>query len=374
MSRQYGVHMEIRIAQPQLGLEEIEAVSRVISSGMIAHGPETRAFEKEFAEFIGCRYACAVNNGTAALSLSLSALGIRPGDEVITTPFTFVATANAILSCGAIPVFADIDEDTFNLSPQSVESVISEKTKAIMPVHLYGHPADMLKFEALSKKYNVKLIGDAAQAHGASISGKAIGQFGDVECFSFYPTKNMTTGEGGMVVTNDENLFRQLQSIRNHGRPDSALGVYNHEQFGLNLRMTDIASAIGRVQLNKLEMMNEKRKKNAILLNQILSDCQQVIIPKVQPDHVHSWHQYTIRCKERESLINFLNSNEIESRIYYPSLIQSFPHLSNFSSPCPIAEKVSTEVVSLPVHPGLNPSEIRQLGQKVLEWADGASD
>ena len=142
-----------------------------------------------------------------------------------------------------------------------------------MPVHLYGHPADMLKFEALSKKYKIKHIGDAAQAHGASISGKAIGQFGDVECFSFYPTKNMTTGEGGMVVTNDENLFRQLQSIRNHGRPDSALGVYNHEQFGLNLRMTDIASAIGRVQLNKLEMMNEKRKKNAILLNQILSDC-----------------------------------------------------------------------------------------------------
>ena len=184
----------------------------------------------------------------------------------------------------------------------------------------------------------------------------------------------MTTGEGGMVVTNDENLFRQLQSIRNHGRPDSALGVYNHEQFGLNLRMTDIASAIGRVQLNKLEMMNEKRKKNAILLNQILSDCEQVIIPKVQPDHVHSWHQYTIRCEERESLINFLNSNKIESRIYYPSLIQSFPHLSNFSSSCPIAEKVSTEVVSLPVHPGLNPSEIRRIGQKVLEWADGASD
>ena len=164
-----------------------------------------------------------------------------------------------------------------SIFPPNPESVISEKTKAIMPVHLYGHPADMLKFEALSKKYNA-FIGDAAQAHGASISGKAIGQFGDVECFSFYPTKNMTTGEGGMVVTNDENLFRQLQSIRNHGRPDKCIRVYNHEQFGLNLRMTDIASAIGRVQLNKLEMMNEKGKRNITQPNNV--DCEQVIIPK----------------------------------------------------------------------------------------------
>ena len=360
--------MEIGIAKPQLGEEEITEVSRVIRSGMIASGPETKLFEEEFAEFVGARFACAVNNGTAALSLALLACGIGPGDEVITTPMTFVATANAILSCGATPVFADIDEKTFNLCPKSTEAAITEKTKAIMPVHLYGLPADMDAFRKIADGHDLHLIGDAAQAHGASIGDRKVGTLADVECFSFYPTKNMTTGEGGMVTTNDENLYSRLNSIRNHGRPDSQLGIYEHDRFGLNLRLTDIGSAIGRVQLKKLPDFNHIRARNAKVLSSSLSDLDRIMLPIEPSGRVHAWHQFTIRTEDRSELTSHLKGKGIESRIYYPRLLHDYPHLDAYRGDCPTAECIVKEVLSLPVHPGLSLDDLETITNAIHDW------
>ena len=360
--------MSIHIAQPLLNQDEINAITRVVKSGMIACGPETKLFEEEFAEFVGARFACAVNNGTAALSLALFACGIGPGDEVITTPMTFVATANAILSCGATPVFADIDEKTFNLCPQSTEAAITERTKAIMPVHLYGLPADMDAFRKIADDHGLHLIGDAAQAHGASIGNRKVGTLADVECFSFYPTKNMTTGEGGMVTTDDENLYNRLNSIRNHGRPDSQLGMYEHDRFGLNLRLTDIGSAIGRVQLRKLPNFNLSRVNNANFFLNSLKDINEVVLPKKTEGMVHAWHQFTIRTDNRADLASYLKGKDIETRIYYPILIQDYPHLEQYRADCPVAEGIVKEVISLPVHPGLNNDDIEAISNAIISY------
>lgn len=362
--------MRINIAKPVLGEEEIENVTRVIRSGMIASGPETTKFEAEFSEFIGCKFSCAVNNGTSALSLSLSALGVGPGDEVITTPMTFVATANSILSCGAVPIFADIDLNTYNLCPVSARGLISEKTKAIMPVHLYGLAADMPEFEKISQEFGVKIIGDAAQAHGAKINSKSVGNFGDVECFSFYPTKNMTTGEGGMVTTNDEDLFSKIVSIRNHGRPGGELGVYEHERFGLNLRITDIGSAIGRVQLRRLVGFNSKRSANAEKLKEMLVGVTGITLPKSPQNYEHAWHQFTIMVEDRASLSKYLASNGIGTGIYYPRLISDYPHLRNFAGETPVAKEAVQRVLSLPIHASLTDSEVNEVGEAVKKWAE----
>ena len=357
--------MRIRIAQPILGDEEIDEVSRVIRTGMIASGPETSLFEQEFSEYVGSRFACAVNNGTSALCLALSSAGIGPGDEIITTPLTFVATANAILSCGATPVFADIDEETYNLSPSSVKEMITDKTAGILPVHLYGLPADMLSLQEICDSYGLTLIGDAAQAHGAKLEGKMVGTLAAMECFSFYPTKNMTTGEGGMVTTNDEELYEGLVSIRNHGRRDNALGTYEHERFGLNLRLTDIGSAIGRVQLRKLSKFNGDRERNAGILSENLSSLNGVIIPRVPAGMKHSWHQYTIRVNNRKSLARALSEVGIETRIYYPHLISEYKHLRNYKSNTPIASGLVDELISIPVHPGIGNEEATEIASQI---------
>ena len=361
--------MRINIAKPLLGASEIAAVTRVLKSGMIASGPETVAFEQEFAKYVDSKYSCAVNNGTAALCLALAAIGVSSGDEVITTPMTFVATGNAILSCGAIPVFGDINEHTFNLCPKSVESVITERTKAILPVHLYGLPADMEHFRQIADKHGIPLIGDAAQAHGSAINGRKVGSLADIECFSFYPTKNMTTGEGGMVTTNNEHLFGMLDSIRNHGRPDSQLGVYEHIRFGLNLRTTDIGSAIGRVQLRKLPGFNKARKRNAEKYIDGLSNLEEIILPTTPKGFTHVWHQFTIRTNNRHSLASYLEREGIETRIYYPRLIQDYPHFESFKGNCPVAEQVVSEVLSLPIHPGLSDADIEHVINCIQEWS-----
>ena len=358
----------IRIAQPQLGSQEIEAVTRVINSGMLASGPEVKAFEKEFSAYVGSRYACAVNNGTSALSLALSSIGIKPGDEVITTPMTFVATANAIISCGAVPVFADIDEATFNLCPESTKSRITEKTVAIMPVHLYGLAANMPAFRKLADEHGLHLIGDAAQAHGAAIGDQNVGTLADIECFSFYPTKNMTTGEGGMVTTNDAHLHGMLDSVRNHGRPDASLGKYDHVRFGLNLRMTDLGAAIGREQLKRVRKFNTRRAANANTFNTKFMDVQGLITPQVPDGYTHAWHQYTLRCKDRAGLKETLEALNIETRMYYPTLVKDYPHLKAFASSCPVAERVVDEVISLPVHPGLTADDVARIVAGVQAW------
>ena len=360
--------MRISIASPDIGEEEISAVNEVLKSKMLAAGPVTAAFEKEFAKFVGSRFASAVNSGTSALSLSLLAAGVGFGDEVITTPFTFVATANAILSCGATPIFADIDEETYNLSPTAVKSKITEKTKAIIPVHLYGLPAKMTEFRKIGYGNGLVIIGDAAQAHGAKINNENVGTLADLECFSFYPTKNMTTGEGGMITTNDEGLYQLVTSIRNHGRPGTTLGTYEHERFGLNYRLTDIGSAIGRVQLTKLPHLNEIRARNAEYLTQGLSELERIILPGTFDGLTHAWHQYTIRVSDRHGLAAQLREDGIGTGIYYPRLIFDYPHLEAFKTDCPVAESLVGEVLSLPIHAGLSFNEIDEIIEHVSLW------
>lgn len=256
----------INIAKPIITDEEIEAVTEVLKSGMLAQGKKVEQFQKEFAQYTQSKYGVATSSGTTALHTALVAADIGPGDEVITTPFTFAATANSVLYSGAKPVFADIDPKTFNLDAASVEEKITDKTKAILPVHLYGQPADMDAICEVAQKHDLKIIEDAAQAHGAVYKGKKIGSIGDLGCFSFYPTKNITTGEGGMVTTNNEELAEKAGMVRAHGESQR----YEHEILGYNYRMTDIAASIGLTQLKHIDEFNAKRNENAEYLTQHL--------------------------------------------------------------------------------------------------------
>jgi len=348
----------ISIAKPLIGEEEKKAVSEVLDSGMIACGPKTEEFEKKFAEFVGTKYAIATTSGTTALHLGLLSLGIGKGDEVIVPSFSFIATANSVLFCDATPVFCDVDPKTFNIDVNKIEEFISEGARAIMPVHLYGQPADMKSIQEISEKHNLKIIGDAAQAHGASYDGNMIGSFGDLECFSFYPTKNMTTGEGGMVTTNNDELAERAYSIRNHGRQKTKWG-YEHGRIGYNYRMTDIAAAIGIEQLKKLPSFLKKRRENAKFYGKNLENVE---TPYVLDDAKHAYHQYTIKCKNRDKLLEELKKNEIGFGIYYPKPLHKYPHLEKFGhNDLKVSERLVNEVVSLPVHPALTKEELEKV-------------
>ena len=256
----------IRLAQPHLGDAEIEAVTDVLRSGIIASGPVVRRFEEEFAAYVGVRHGIAVANGTVALHAALLGAGVQPGDRVVTTPFTFIATANAILHCGAVPVFSDIDPDTYNLSPSCLEETLARlaeagtPAKVVLPVHLFGLPCDMAAIRTVAAKYGAVIVEDAAQAHGAAFHGRRAGSFGLTAAFSFYATKNLATGEGGMIVTDSDDVAKYIRSLINHGR----IGRYEHDLLGYNYRMTDIAAAIGLVQLGKLEQLNLRRRRTRI--------------------------------------------------------------------------------------------------------------
>lgn len=361
----------IPIAKPILGEDELNAVKKVFESGILTHGPEVEAFEKEFAEYIGVEYAIAVANGTAALDLVLKAIGIREGDEVITTPFSFIATANAILYQGAKPVFADIDPKTYNLDPDNVLEKITSKTKAIIVVHLYGQPADMNAFREIASDHKLYLIEDAAQAHGAEFLGRKVGSFGDAAIFSFYPTKNMTTGEGGMITTNDKRIADKVKLLRNHGQSEK----YLHVELGWNLRMTSIAAAIGRVQLRKLDKFNEIRRRNAELLTMELSKITGITPPYVDPRVKHVFHQYVIRVEDdfpftRNRLSMYLREQGIGTAIHYPRPIFQQPLYRSLGYPqdiCPNAIDASKHVLSLPVHPLVSHDDIRYIVEKIRE-------
>jgi len=345
----------IPIAKPLIGEEEKSAVMRVLDSGMLASGPRTEEFEKKFAEYVGTKHAIATTSGTTALHLGLLALGITHGNEVILPAFSFIATANVALFCDAIPVFCDVDPKTFNLDPQKIEKLITKKTKAIMPVHLYGQSADMKPIQEIAQKHDIHVIGDACQAHGAAYDGKMVGSFGDVECFSFYPTKNMTTGEGGMVTTNNDEVAELMISLRNHGREKTKWG-YEHGRLGYNYRMTDIGAAIGLEQLKKLPKNIQMRQKNAAYFDSHLNSME---TPYVLPGAKHAYHQYTVKSKNRDTLIQNLKKNEIGFGIYYPQPLHSYKHLKKYGhKDLKISEKLGTEVVSLPVHPGLTNEEL----------------
>jgi len=348
----------INIAKPLIGEEEKQAVNRVLDSGIIACGPVTAEFEKQFANYVGTKHAITTTSGTTAMHLALLTLGIKSGDEVIVPSFTFVATANPILFCNATPVFCDIDPVTFNIDVEKIESLITEKTKAILPVHLYGQPADMKAITEIAEKHKLSVIGDACQAHGAAFDGKMVGSFGDMECFSFYPTKNMTTSEGGMITTNDDELAEIINSIRNHGREQTKWG-YEHGRLGYNYRMTDITSAIGIEQLKKLPTFIRKRRENAKYYNENLKN---VDIPFVMENAEHAYHQYTIKCKNRDMLIDAFKKNEIGYGIYYPKPIHLYNHLSQYGhNDLKNSEQVANEVLSIPVHPALESHEVEKI-------------
>ncbi len=363
----------IPIAKPLIGDEEINAVIEVLKSGMLAHGKEVEAFEREFAGYLGAKHGIAVTNGTAALDVALKALKIGPGDEVITSPFTFIASANSILFQGAKPVFADIDPKTFNLDPNEVLERINEKTKAIIVVHLYGQPADMKAFSEIAEDHKLYLVEDCAQAHGAEFDGRKVGTFGDIAAFSFYPTKNMTTGEGGMVVTNDDELAYRAQLIRNHGQTKK----YLHEELGYNLRMTNIAAAIGRVQLRKLDEWNEKRIENAKLLTDGIKRIGGLTPPYIDPRVKHVFHQYVIRVEDefpmsRDELAQKLREKGIGTGIHYPMPVHHQPFYQKLGYPkdiCQNAVEASKRVLSLPVHPSVSREDVEYILQTLEELA-----
>lgn len=345
----------IAAAKPDVGADEREAVDRVMQSGMLAQGPEVAAFEMEFSEVVAGRECVALNSGTSALHMSLIACGIGQGDEVIVPSFTFAATANSVALAGGTPVFVDVEPDYFCLDPVAVEAAITPKTKAIMPVHLYGHPAALRELLAIAKKHDLLLIEDAAQAHAASLDGVPVGAWGIAGSFSFYPTKNMTSGEGGMVSTADASIARMVRLLRNQGMEKR----YENEVVGFNTRMTDIHAAIGRVQLTKLAGWTSKRQENAEFLNANLSG---VVTPKVAPGAVHVWHQYTIKVvdHDRDSFAAALSKHGVGSGVYYPIPNHRLPSY-RLSLDLPVTEEVAKQCLSLPVYPSLGQDDLDRI-------------
>lgn len=346
-------------AKPIIGDEERAAVDRVMRSGMVAQGPEVAAFEEEFsAHFVPGRPSVAVNSGTAGLHLGLLAAGVGAGDEVIVPSFTFAATGNSVALTGGTPVFVDIEPETFSLDPEAVAAAITPRTKGIMPVHLYGHPARMRELEQLAAERGVALYEDAAQAHGASLDGRPVGSFGDFAMFSLYPTKNMTSGEGGMVTTASDEIARRVKLLRNQGMERQ----YENEIIGFNARMTDIHAAIGRVQLGKVDAWTKTRQQNAAFLDENLRG---VVVPPVADGAVHVYHQYTVRVPEdRDGFVRALKEeHNVGSGVYYPIPNHRLPSLAPFAQglDLPQTERAAREVVSLPVHPSLSQDDLERI-------------
>ncbi len=344
----------IPIAKPVIGEEELEAVREVLESGIVVQGPKVAMFETAFAEYIGVRHAVAVNSGTAALHVAMLALGIKKGDEVIIPPMTFFATASTVLMCNARPTFADVDKETYTIDAKGAAKAASQKTKAIIPVHLYGQTADMAEVNEFAKERNLLVLEDAAQAHGAEFRGKKAGSLGDAACFSFYATKTMTTGEGGMVVTNNEEIAQKCRLLRDHGQSSK----YHHVLLGYNYRMTEMAAAIGLVQLKKIGIFITQRRRNADVMTKGLGDIETVIPPREASGRFHTYYQYILRLEEsfpksREDLIKLLEEKGISARPSYPMPLYQQEAIKEDvkARKCPIAESVLPRLVELPVHP-----------------------
>ncbi len=361
----------IPIARPLISDREKELVLEVLDSGMIASGEQVKEFEGKFAQYVGARYGIAVSSGTTALHLALLACGIGPGDKVITTPFSFIATANSVLYCGGQPLFCDIEDDTFNIKASSIRATLEREkgVKAILVVHLFGLCCAIEEIAALAREYDVTLIEDCAQAHGAAYRGKRAGSFGKASIFSFYPTKNMTTSEGGIVLTDDEKLCEQVRLLRNHGMPSE----YEHTLLGYNFRMTNIAAAMGLGQLERLDEFIARRRNNAHFLDENLGGLPGIKIPHVpSPDYHHVYNQYTIRAvHDREGLMRALKEKEIGHKIFYPALI---PHQPLYrergldSGDYKAAVKVTKEVLSIPVHPALKEEDLKRIVETIGEY------
>jgi len=356
---------QISVAKPLLGPEEEAAVIEVMRSGQLAQGARVKAFEAAFAAAVGSPHAVATSNGTTALQLALRAYGIGPGDEVITSPLTFIATANAIVHAGARPVFGDVDA-TLNLDPASAERLINERTRAILPVHLYGNPCDLAAFQDIARRHGLALLQDACQAVAATIQGRPLGDFGSA-VYSFYATKNITTGgEGGMVVTQDERVAAYCFGMRHQAY--SAVGGYVHDAVGYNFRMTEIQAAIGLCQLDKLERLTDQRRANAGYFDEAI-DHQRFPRPRVLPGHRHVYHQYVVRIPAesgttRDQVQAALQARGIGSAVHYPVPVHLQPAYSTDGHPSlPAEEAAASEVLSIPVHPALSRPELERVAE-----------
>lgn len=352
----------IPIAKPLIEDEEKQAVLEVLGSGQLAQGQKVAAFEAAFAEFCGVKHAIATSSGTTALQVALLAHGIGEGGEVVTSAFSFVASANAVLVVGAKPVFADIEPDYYTISPEDIREKLSPSTRALIVVHLYGQVCDMEEIVQIAEERNLALIEDACQAHGAEHKGKVVGAHGTA-CYSFYPTKNMTTAEGGMITTNHDDIAEKSRMLRNHGSRER----YSHEILGYNFRMNEIQAAIGLVQLGKLTGWNETRRENALKLTQGLSDISGITTPEIRPDVKHVFHQYTIRARHRESLIESLKADGIGFGIYYPQPIYTQPLYKSlgYKDRLEYTEQAAREVLSLPVHASLQQEDLDRIIETV---------
>ena len=354
----------IPIARPLLGEDELAAVREVLASGTLAQGPKVNAFEDAFAHDLGRKHGIAVANGTAALHVALLAHGIKRGHEVLIPPLTFFASASMVLLLGARPVFVDVDRSTYNMDPTKLKDVATRKVAAIMPVHLYGQTAEMEPIREAAADLGVPVIEDAAQAHGAEYHGKKAGNLGDTACFSFYPTKNMTTGEGGMVVTDDDEVAQKARLLRDHGQS----AKYEHAILGYNLRMTDIAAAIGLVQLKKLDAWVQKRRSNAHAITKGIDGIEGLVPPAEGNWMVHSFYQYVVRADPkfplaRDEIVATLAEEGIGCRPSYPMPLYKQKALRDLRvrGRCPVAESVVGRLFELPVHPGLSASDVERI-------------
>ena len=333
-------------------------INEVLRNTHFILGEEVEKFEEEFANYCGVKYGVGVASGSDALTLSLKVLGIGKEDEVITAPNTFIATVDAISRNGATPVFVDIDPETCNIDVAEIEEKITDKTKAIIPVHLYGQPADMDEIIKIAKKYDLKIIEDACQAHGAEYKGKKVGSLSDVGCFSFYPAKNLGAyGDGGMVVTNNEQIAERIKMLRNYGQSKK----YYHDFIGYNSRLDEIQAAVLRVKLRYLDEWNDKRREHAKLYNDLLENVSGIETPTEKEFVKHVYHLYVIRCKNRNELQNYLSSKGVSTGIHYPipvHLQKAYKHLEYKEGDFPITEKYAKEILSLPMFPELTDEEI----------------
>lgn len=349
--------MKIPINVPLIGKEEISAVTSILKNGVLTSaanqgGKHVQNFEKSVASFVKSKYAVAVNSGTSALQAALYALDIKNGDEVLVPSFTFVATANAVISTGAKPIFVDILKENYTIDPYELEKKITKKTRAIIPVHLYGNMADVDSLNEISKKYNIPIIEDSAQSLGSMYKGKHSGTFFEMGCYSMYPAKVMTAGEGGFVVTDNKKLKDRLLMIRNHGM----IHGYDTKIFGLNLRLPEINAAIATVQMKKLPNFLKIRKQNAELLTRLLSDLK-ITLPRQRKNENVNWYLYTIALEKRDKLLKKLNEKGIGAASYYPTPVHKTPFYK-LDTKLPVTDWASSHVLSLPIHPKVTQKNI----------------
>jgi perosamine synthetase len=368
------------VAKPYIDQVDIDGVVAVMKSGNLSLGPVHKRFEEKFAEYIGTQYACSVSSGTAGLHLAMLVAGIGPGDEVITSPFSFIASANCMLYVGAKPVFVDVDPVSYNLDPKKIEEKITSNTKAILVVHIFGQAADMDSILAIANKYNLKIIEDACEAIGASYKGRRVGTFGESAVFAFYPNKQMTTGEGGMLVTNDQNIYSLCKSLSNQGRAEDMQWL-DHERLGYNYRLDEMSASLGLTQLAKIDYLLQERRKIAAWYDEVLKPYEAIVqTPRTAPENLHSFFVYVVTLNtneaSRDQIILDLKDEGIQTKPYLPSI-----HLFSFykdrfgyqEGDYPISEKISSTSLSLPIYIGLNQSDIEKisstLNQVLMKYA-----